>query len=170
MKTWDVLNVNANRMKSHTKKTQRCLNHVFLLEQLTNYLGGNSFTKKTVAWSYDMEGHARKCGERHCELANRRVEQLHKVSSPCLIDHQFKQEELESVGELSQVCSQIVLKCLYMARIGRPDVLWSVNKLARAVTQWTQACDRRLARLLSYIHHTNEFRQYSHVGNTAQHC
>ena len=38
----------------------------------------------------------------------------------------------------------IVLKCLYLARIGRPDILWSVNKLARSVTKWTQACDRRL--------------------------
>ena len=44
------------------------------------------------------------------------------------------------------------------------------NKLARAVTKWTQACDRRLARLISYIHHTSGFRQYCHVGNTAQHC
>ena len=68
---------------------------------------------KTVAWSYDMEGDARKCVERYCELANKKVEQLHKVSSPCLDDHQVRQEELESVGELSQVCSQIVLKCLY---------------------------------------------------------
>ena len=72
---------------------------------------------KTVAWSYDMEGHAQKCVERFCELANKKVEQLCKVSNPCLDDHQFKQEELESVGELSEVCSQIVLKCLYVARI-----------------------------------------------------
>ena len=25
---------------------------------------------------------------------------------------------------------KVVLKCLYLARIGRPDILWSVNKLA----------------------------------------
>ena len=36
-----------------------------------------------------------------------------------------------------------------MARIGKLDILWSVNKLARSVTKWTQACDRRLARLIS---------------------
>ena len=77
---------------------------------------------KTVAWSYDMEGDARKCVERYCELANKKVEQLCKVSSPCLDDPQFKQEELESVGELSEVCSQTVLKCLYLARLGRPDI------------------------------------------------
>ena len=34
----------------------------------------------------------------------------------------------------------------------------------------TKACDKRLARLISYIHHTCEYRQYCHVGNTAQHC
>ena len=67
---------------------------------------------KTSAWSYDMEGHARKCVERNCELANKKTEQLYKVSSPCLDDHHFKKEELESVGEMSKVCSQIVLKCL----------------------------------------------------------
>ena len=106
---------------------------------------------KTVAWSYDMEGHARKCVERYCELANKKAEQIFKVSSPCLDNHQFKLEELQLIRELSQVCSQIVLTCLYLARIGRQDILWSVNKLARAVTKFTQACDRRLARLISYI-------------------
>ena len=28
---------------------------------------------KTVAWSYDMEEHAKKCVERYCELANKRL-------------------------------------------------------------------------------------------------
>ena len=34
---------------------------------------------------------------------------------------------------------QTVLKCLHLARIGRRDILLSVNKLARAVTKWTKA-------------------------------
>ena len=67
-----------------------------------------------------MEGHAKKCVERYCELANRTTQQLYKVSTSCIDDHHFKEEEVESVGELSKVCSQIVLQCLYLARIGRP--------------------------------------------------
>ena len=67
-------------------------------------------------------------------------------------DHQFEEEENESVGELSTVCSQIVLKGLYLARVGRLDILWSV--------------DKRLARLISYIHHTSEYRQYCYVDST----
>ena len=82
-----------------------------------------------------MEGHAKKCVERYCELANRTTQQQHKVSNPCIDDHHFKEEELKSVGELSKVCSQIFVKCLYLARIGRPDILCSVNKLARSITE-----------------------------------
>ena len=82
------------------------------------------------SWSCDLEGHAKKCVERYCQLVNRTTQQLYKVSIPCIDDHHFKEEEFKSVGELSKVCSQIVLKCLYLARIGRPDILWSVNKLA----------------------------------------
>ena len=53
------------------------------------------------SWSCDMEGHAKKCVERYCELANRRTQQLYKVSTPCLDDHHFKEEELKSARELS---------------------------------------------------------------------
>ena len=113
---------------------------------------------------------SRKCVERYCELANKTTQQLYKVSTPCIDDHHFKEEELKSVGELSKVCSQIVLKCLYLARIGRPDMPWSVNKLARSITKWTKACDKRLSRLIFYIHHTCDYKQYCHVGNTAKQC
>ena len=50
---------------------------------------------KTVAWSYDMEGHAPKYVEQYCAFANMKVEQLYKVASPCMDDHQCKQEEFE---------------------------------------------------------------------------
>ena len=122
------------------------------------------------SWSYDMEGHAKKCVERYCELANKTTQQLYKVSTPCIVDHHFKEEELKSVGELSRVCSQNVLKCLYLAQIGRPDIQRSVNKLARSITKWNNACDKRLNRLISYIYHTCEYKQHCKVGNTAKQC
>ena len=34
----------------------------------------------------------------------------------------------------------VVLNCLYRSRIGRLDILWSINKLAGSVTEWTRAC------------------------------
>ena len=122
------------------------------------------------SWSYDVEGHAKKCVERHYELAKKTTQHLYKVATPCTDDHQFKEEEMRSVGEFSKVYSQIFLKCQHLACIDRPDILWSVNKLARAFTEWTRACDKRSARLISYIHHTCEFNQCCFVGNTAQQC
>ena len=44
------------------------------------------------SWSYDMEGHTKKCVERHCELANKTTQQLYKVSTPCIDDYHFKEE------------------------------------------------------------------------------
>ena len=120
--------------------------------------------------SYDMVGHAKKCVERYCELPNKTTQQLYKVSTPYIDDHHFKEEETKSVGELSNTCSQIVLKCLYLARIGRP-VFFVVSKEARTFhNKRTKSCDKRLNRLISYIHHTSEYKQHCHVGNIGKQC
>ena len=96
---WDALNVNANRTKLLLTNTETCSNHEVLLGQTKNLPGWEKPHAKTVAWSYDLEGRAQKCVERCCELVNKKVEQLLKVTSPSLDDHNFK-KELESVGEL----------------------------------------------------------------------
>ena len=123
MCTCDALSVNANRMKQSLNNIRRCLDHTCYRwsDRQTTGMAETSRTNSSVVlrtWT----GHAEKCVERYCELANKKVEQLHEVSHPCLDDHQFNQEELDSVVELSEVCSQIVLTCLYLARIGRPDI------------------------------------------------
>ena len=89
-----------------------------------------------------MEGHAQKCLVRYCELANKRVEQLYKVSNP---------EWTSSLTRWTVIIWRIAIN-LYLARIGGPDILRSVNKLARSVTKRTQESDKCLARLISYIH------------------
>ena len=72
------------------------------------------------SWSFDMEGHAKKCLERCCELTNKTTQQLYKVATPRIDDHQLKEEEMGSAGELSAIWSEIVLKCLYLDRTSRP--------------------------------------------------
>ena len=63
-------------------------------------------------------------------------------------------------------CSEMLI----FGKNWKPGMPWSVNKLARSITKWTKACDKRLTRLISYINHTCEYRQYCHVGNTAKQC
>ena len=106
-------------------------------------------------WSCDLEGRAKKCVERHCELANTTTQQLHKVAIRCLHNHEFREEELGSVGDLSKVSSQILQKCLYLARIGRPDILWSVNKFARAANGPEHVTNAWLVRFLKFITRVN---------------
>ena len=61
----------------------------------------------TSAWSYDMEGHARKCVERYCELVNKKTEQLQSFSSLFGRSTNQKRQELENKGELPEVCSHV---------------------------------------------------------------
>ena len=59
----------------------------------------------------------KKCVERCSELAKQENGATFTVVlHPCLDDRQFTQEELQSVGELTEVCSQFVFKkTLYLA-------------------------------------------------------
>ena len=40
--------------------------------------------------------------------------------------------------------------------------------LATSVTKWNEACGKRLARLISYINHTQNDRQYCYVRDTIE--
>ena len=71
---------------------------------------------------------------------------------------------------MSPIAARVVLKALYVARIARYDFMWTVNMLAREVTRWTQACDRRLHRLVQYMHQTAEYAQLCFVGDAPSKC
>ena len=63
------------------------------------------------SWSYDMEGHAKECVERYCELANRTTQQLYKVSIPCFDDHQKRRIEIcgRIVKRMFSNCSEMLV-------------------------------------------------------------
>ena len=117
-----------------------------------------------------MEGHAKKCVERYCELQTRRLNNSIKYLLLALMTTTSKKKKQNLLENCQMHALKLFLKCLYLERIGRPDILWSVNKLARAITKWTKACDKRLNRLISNIHLTCEYKHYCHVGNTAKQC
>ena len=72
------------------------------------------------------------CMGRYGKLANKCAFQLQQAATLCIDDDQLKEEDYDVVGD--SVVAQILLTCLYLARIGRPDILWTVNTIARAVT------------------------------------
>ena len=150
-------------------KKKRCSNHVFLLEQSKNYQDGRNPHANTAAWSCDLERHPQNALR---DIANWRKRRPSSYTTFLVLAWMItisRRKNLKQLKMFSEVCSRIALTFLYLARIGRPDIQWSVNKLARSVTTWTQACDRRLSRLISYIHHASDYRQYCHVVHTSQH-
>ena len=94
-----------------------------------------------------MKGHSEQCVERCGEVAKQSVAHLQRLAAPCMDEHRFGKHDCDIVGELANVCAQIVLTCLKIVRIGRPNFLWIVNIPARAVTKWKT----RLARLISRV-------------------
>ena len=66
-----------------------------------------------------------------CELENKTTQQHYKIPAPCLDDHQFNEEKIGICWVIVTGMFSNCLNCLYVARIGTPGILWSVNKLAR---------------------------------------
>ena len=63
-------------------------------EELPTRASGKPVAETISSWSCDMEGHAKKCVEIYFELVNRTTEQLYKVTTPCMDDHQVREEEI----------------------------------------------------------------------------
>ena len=84
------------------------------------------------------------------------------------LDRRHRGRRAGNFGRVSNSCSMTLFNLSKIAfiwyEVGRLDILWSVNELARAVTKWTRACDGRLAFLISYIHNASGQRQHCHVG------
>ena len=80
-------------------------------------------------------------------------------------DHQFYHLRISTAQEhWYQTCAQIVVTCLYVARFGRPDLLWTVTMLARSVATWNKARGKKFARLISCIN------PYCFVGHKMEDC
>ena len=72
------------------------------------------FKSRTSAGATEITRTCSKVRKTVLRLANEKTEQLYKVSHLCLDDHQFKKEELENEGELSEVCPPYCIKMLVL--------------------------------------------------------
>jgi hypothetical protein len=59
----------------------------------------------------------------------------------------------------------ILMKCLYAARMARFDLLRAITHLACQITRWTSECDRKLYRLICYIHSSLHIRLVGWIGD-----
>ena len=69
------------------------------------------------------------------------------------------------VGKMGKHAACILMKCLYAARMARFDLLRAITHLACQITRWTSECDRKLYRLMCYIHSSLHLRMVGWVGD-----
>ena len=122
------------------------------------------------AYYYDLCGNAKDCVERYLELSGQKLSDLKTVSSPCIDDSQLDADDMVTKGKLTSVASKIVLKFLWIARLTRPDIYWTVNNLARHLTKWSIACDKRLFRLSCWVHQTEDTVSSCFTGDKPSDC
>ena len=69
-----------------------------------------------------------------------------------------------------RVFGKIVLRCLYVARIGRAELSWPVFALARSVTTWNKACAKHVVRLINYITQIENHSRFCRAGHQNEDC
>ena len=122
-------------------------------------------------WSCDMEGHAKKCVERYCELANKTTQQLYKVSTPWIDGPPLERGTFE-------ICRRIVKSmlsnCSEMPLLG---TYWKTRY--SMVSEQTCTIDYEMDQILwqtieSFWYLTSityvTTKQHCHVGNPAKQC
>ena len=138
--TWVARNENANQTQRSLNSTQRCVSYVFLLEQQKNYVDGKNLThnhkRGPTIWK-DMLKNALSDTVNWQKRKWSNFTKSRTLVWMIIIPNKKNSNQLENCQKFARKLSWI-----------------GVNKLARAVNKWTQACDRRLARLISYIAQT----------------
>ena len=129
---------------------------------------------------YNMEDFLKSCVSRYQELTG--VQYLRHATTPFLpepttpdfsdgypTDEEIREadEQLRAACayELPSYAAKVLMKILYAARYARHDLLRAVCYLAQFITKWNEQCDRRLYRLVSYIHSTYHIRMTGWVGD-----
>ena len=89
---------------------------------------------KTIAWSYDVDGHAQLCVERYCECAHKTIDQLHEDPISCRDDDQIKPEDLE----VGRVVRDLLSNYVDMLVCGKN---WKTRSTLNSPSRWNRACD-----------------------------
>ena len=105
MHTWNVHKENAKRTMILLTIKEVCSNPGFPQEVRKNYPAQGNLMPIYLHGPSIWKVMPRNEWNAVASPANKTTLVLYKVSTPCLDDHTFKEEELGSVGELSTVCS-----------------------------------------------------------------
>ena len=68
---------------------------------------------------------------------------LKTASTPFLAEGSLVDNDFETRGQMAGDASKILMKIFWSARLARPDLMKGISDLARRITTWSKADDRR---------------------------
>ena len=101
-----------------------------------------------------MRGVFQQVVEKYLQFSGKKETDLKSVQTLSIDDNQIPPEDFESKGSLANDAARVVMKALYGARFVKYNLLWPICNLARRISWWSTADDRRLRRIVSYIHNS----------------
>ena len=84
--------------------------------------------------------------------------------TPFCSDGVLIESDDEERVELAANACKVLMKC-WLGRLARPDVIKPIIDLATQVQKWSINCDKRLYRLLCYLHSSINHRLVSRVAD-----
>ena len=144
---------------------------------------------------YDMESYVDECVATYCSFIKTIVAPLRHVDTPFINESEdpcgvtdlhgdldapvegkiknvkaYKEKilndrALEQPGELSGIAAKCIMKIMYCSRYARADTLRAVSALSQVITKWTRLSDKKLHRVISYLHSSRKKRQPGFIGD-----
>ena len=123
-------------------------------------------SKDTDVMVLNMSDYAKQCCELYESLPG--AKRLKAAATPFCSDGALVESDDEIQGQLANSACKVLMKCLWLGRLARPDIIKPIGDLSTKVQSWTANCDKRLYRLLCYIHATIDHRLVAHITDPAK--
>ena len=116
--------------------------------------------------AFNMQDYAQQACDLYLKVSGGKP--LKEVPTPFCPEGALIPEDDQEVGELAGDACKVLMKCLWLGRLSRPDIIKPIGDLSTQVQKWTRNCDKALHRLICYIHSTLEHRLVGRVGDRAE--
>jgi hypothetical protein len=112
---------------------------------------------------YNMSEYAEQCVKMYSDLTG--VTKFKRAATPFLPDGSFPPADDDETGEVATHACALVMKKLWLARLARPDIIKAINVLSSKIQKWTRNDDKRLYRLICYLHWTVQYGLKGTIGD-----
>ena len=152
---WVALNENAKRGKILWTITEICLSPGSLQEQKKNYLVHGNLAQTSPHGPMILKVIQRNVRSDIASWRTKHTSNCAKLQLHALMTINSEKKNWDLLENCQKFAHRLFENaCIWRALVDS-TFLWSVNKFARTITKWTRACDKRLARLISFITHVN---------------